>query len=161
MNQTNEVLLVEDNPYDVELMSIGFKKHKLGGELIVARDGEEALDYLYRQGKFQRRLQGNPSLILLDVRMPRVNGIEVLHQIKNDDDLKDIPVIVLTAYPEVKSIINETDVSVAFMEKPVNFEKLQANMKKIVRPKATGKRELSVDRRRTHPTTEERVGELP
>jgi DNA-binding response OmpR family regulator len=133
-------------------MSHGFTKHRIGTELVVARDGEEALDYLYRQGKFQRRLPGNPSLILLDVRIPKVNGIEVLHQIKNDDDLKNIPVVVLTAHPEVKSIIGETDVSVAFMEKPVDFERLDAIVKNIIGPKSNTRRSPQPTKRLVHST---------
>ncbi len=125
MHRLNDILLVEDNPYDVELMSAEFRRLHLPNDLIVARDGEEALDYLYRQGKFQRRLHGNPALILLDIRMPKVNGIEVLHQIKHDTELREIPIVIITAYPEAKRIVESTNLEVAFIEKPLDGEKLR------------------------------------
>jgi CheY-like chemotaxis protein len=125
MLRAKDILLVEDNPYDVELMATEFRKARLSNELIVARDGEEALDYLYRHGKFQRRMAGIPALILLDIRLPKVNGIEVLHQIRHDADLRQIPIAVITSYPEARSVIDTTDLEVSFFEKPLDSDKLQ------------------------------------
>jgi CheY-like chemotaxis protein len=125
MVRPNDILLVEDNPYDVELMAAEFRRSRLANELIVARDGEEALDYLYRQGKFQRRVAGNPALILLDIRLPKVNGIEVLHQIRHDSELLNIPVAVITSYPEARSILDTSGIDVEFFEKPLDGDKLQ------------------------------------
>ncbi len=124
MPRISDILLVEDNPYDVELISAELRKARLPNDLIVARDGEEALEYLYRQGKFQRRATGNPSLILMDIRMPKVNGIEVLHQVRDDESLREIPVAIITSYPESKGIIETTNLEVAFFSKPIDGEKL-------------------------------------
>lgn len=125
MIRVKDILLVEDNPYDVELMSFEFKKLHVANNLIVARTGEEALDYLYRQGKFQRRNPLNPALIILDIRLPKMNGIEVLHQIKNDAALRDIPVAIILAYPEARDVLDLGQLSVTLYKKPIDLEKLQ------------------------------------
>lgn len=143
MTPRQEILLVEDNPYDIELITECFKKWDLDGQLMVARDGEEALDYFYKRGKFQRRTGPNPSLLILDLRLPKVNGIEVLHIIKNDDQLKNIPVVVVTAYPEVKDLLEIENLSIDCIEKPVEYFEFQNALKKLVLEKLQVPRESS------------------
>src|SRR5215510_11627795 len=94
------ILLVEDDPKDVELTLTALEDYNLANEVIVARDGEEALDYLYYRGNFSTRANGNPAVLLLDLKLPKVNGLEVLQQIKSDQKLKMVPVVVLTSSHE-------------------------------------------------------------
>src|SRR5215470_11476359 len=97
MNTLGRILLVEDDPKDVELTLTALDEYNLANEVVVVADGEQALDYLYYRGKFMRRPRENPAVLLLDLKLPKVNGLEVLQQIKADQDLKVIPVVVLTS----------------------------------------------------------------
>ncbi len=117
------VLLVEDNINDIELILTTLKKHNVVNEVIVATDGEEALEYLFRQGKFAMRTKGNPIVVLLDLKLPAMDGLEVLRQIRNDDKLKTIPVVMLTATVE-EEIVNESYNAGAnsYVTKPVEFK---------------------------------------
>src|SRR5262245_9068243 len=100
MSALNRILLVEDNEEDVELTLAALKDLKLANEVVVARDGVEALDYLYRRGTQGERVGENPVVVLLDLKMPRVDGLQVLREIKNDEALKTTPVVMLTSSRE-------------------------------------------------------------
>src|SRR5215471_3720724 len=97
MPDVGRILLVEDDPKDVELTMSALEEYNLSNEVVVASDGEEALDYLYHRGKFQRRSGDNPAVLLLDLKLPKVDGLEILQKIKQDEQLRMIPVVVLTS----------------------------------------------------------------
>src|ERR1700721_417165 len=97
MSILGRILLVEDDLKDVELTLTALEEYNLANEVVVTRDGEEALDYLYRRGNFKTRTGGNPAVVLLDLKLPKVDGLEVLQQIKSDENMKTIPVVVLTS----------------------------------------------------------------
>ena len=119
-----KILLVEDNIQDVEITRRAFAKGRVKNELIVVRDGEEALDYLYRRGSYQDPLSSpRPGLILLDLNLPKVGGLDVLKKIKQDEDLKSIPVIVMTVSPREADVIRSYDLGVnTYIQKPVEFD---------------------------------------
>jgi len=97
VNPPGKILLVEDDAGDVELILAALAKSNLANEVVVARDGAEALDYLHRRGEFQSRPPANPAVIFLDLKMPGVDGLEVLRQIKSKEELNTIPVVILTS----------------------------------------------------------------
>src|SRR6201988_3011313 len=105
MNTLGRIFLVEDDPKDVELTLTALEEYNLANEVIVARDGEEALEYLYSRGKFKTRSDGNPSVMLLDLKLPKVDGLEVLKQIKSEEKLRMIPVVVLTSSKEERDMV--------------------------------------------------------
>ena len=116
------ILMVEDDPKDVELTLTALEEYNLANEVVVTRDGEEALDYLHQRGNFEARSNGNPAVLLLDLKLPKVDGLEVLKQIKSDDNLKMIPVVVLTSSREEKDMIASYRLGVnAYVVKPVDF----------------------------------------
>jgi CheY-like chemotaxis protein len=117
-----EILLVEDDPGDVELTLLALEENHLANKVAVVNDGEEALDYLYCRGKFKMRSGGNPIVVLLDNKMPKVNGLEVLKTIKADEDLKIIPFVVLTSSRETSDLNEFYKHGVnAYVVKPVDF----------------------------------------
>jgi CheY-like chemotaxis protein len=121
--ELRRILLVEDDTNDVELTLKAFGEHNLANEVMVTRDGEEALDLLHRRGKYKNLPEGNPELILLDLKMPKVDGLEVLRHIRADEKLKLIPTIILTTSREEKDIIDSYNLGVnAYVVKPVGFE---------------------------------------
>ena len=121
------ILLVEDNPKDVELSLVALAKTQLANEVVVVRDGAEALDYLRCSGDFASRAQGNPAVVLLDLKLPKVDGLQVLEQIKSDPDLQAIPVVVLTASREEKDLLRSYKTGVnAYVVKPVSFKEFIA-----------------------------------
>jgi len=116
------ILLVEDSPNDVELTLEALSEHNLANEVEVAKDGQEALDFLYHHGQFSGRPDGNPAVILLDLKLPKINGIEVLRQIRSDDTLKLIPVVVLTSsHEEQDRVVSYKLGANAYVVKPVDF----------------------------------------
>jgi DNA-binding response OmpR family regulator len=122
MTNFGRILMVEDDPKDVELSLTALEEYNLANEVVVARDGEEALDYLYCRGKFKDRPDGNPAVLLLDLKLPKVNGMEVLQQIKSDAKLMMIPVVVLTSSHEEKDMVTSYKLGVnAYVVKPVDF----------------------------------------
>jgi CheY-like chemotaxis protein len=126
MNAFRQVLLADDDPRDVELTLAALAEHKLANEVVVARDGVEALDYLYRRGRFAERTPDPPVVVLLDLKMPRVDGLEVLRQIKADAALKTIPVVILTSSRESRDIeLGYALGANAYVVKPVNFADFQ------------------------------------
>jgi CheY-like chemotaxis protein len=126
------ILLVEDNPLDIELALAALREHGLTNEIVVARDGVEALDYLYRRNQYAGRPAGHPLLILLDLKMPRVDGLEVLRQIKHDPDLRVIPIVMLTSSREEQAIVESYNLGAnAYVVKPVAFEAFVGVVKQI------------------------------
>ena len=122
MSTLGRILLVEDDPKDVELTLTALEEYHLANEVVVARDGEEALDYLYRRGSFATRSNDNPAVLLLDLKLPKVDGLEVLQQIKSDERLRIIPVVVLTSSHEEKDMVASYRLGVnAYVVKPVDF----------------------------------------
>src|SRR6202042_646983 len=105
MSTLGRILIVEDDPNDVELTLTALEEYKLANEVVVAHDGEEALDYLYCRGEFKSRSNGNPAVLLLDLKLPKRDGREVLQQIKSDEKLKMIPIVVLTSSHEEKDVV--------------------------------------------------------
>ena len=132
MAELKRILLVEDNPNDVELTLKGLKEHNLANEVVVARDGVEALDYLYCRGQFADRSQGNPAVILLDLNLPRIDGLEVLKKIRSDDQLKLVPVVVLTSSREERDLMEAYKLGAnAYVVKPVNFQEFMDAIKSL------------------------------
>lgn len=126
MTDTNEVeiLLVEDNPNDAELAIRALKKHNLANKLIWVKDGAEALDFVFARGAYSdRNINSNPRLILLDLRLPKVDGLEVLRLIKSDERTRLIPVVVMTSSKEDRDITESYKLGVnSYITKPVDFE---------------------------------------
>ena len=116
------LLLAEDNANDVELTLAALRGNHVANEVVVVRDGAEALDYLYRRQRYADRPADNPGLILLDLKMPKVDGIEVLRQVKSDPGLKTIPVVMLTSSREEQDVVRTYNLGVnAYVVKPVVF----------------------------------------
>jgi CheY-like chemotaxis protein len=123
ISKLRNILLADDNAQDVELTLAALKSSRLANDVVVVHDGAEALDYLYRRGALADRPADLPGLILLDLKMPKVDGLEVLKQIKGDPALKTIPVVVLTSSREEQDLIRTYDLGVnAYVVKPVSFE---------------------------------------
>ena len=121
--QTKRILLVEDNPKDIELTLAALEHNRLANGVVVARDGVEALDYLRCTGKFAGREPDRPVLVLLDLKMPKMDGLEVLRIVKHDAKLKSVPIVVLTSSREEQDIVESYNVGVnAYVVKPVEFE---------------------------------------
>jgi CheY-like chemotaxis protein len=117
-----KILLVEDDPRDVKLTLAALEEDQMVGKVVVVRDGEEALDYLFRRGEFKTRAAGNPILVLLDLKMPKVNGLDVLNIIKADKNLKTIPVVVLSSSRETSDLAGSYQLGVnAYVVKPLDF----------------------------------------
>jgi CheY-like chemotaxis protein len=130
MARLRPILLVEDNLKDIELMLVALKNH-FANEIVVARDGAEALDYLYRRGQFRSRDDGLPIAMLLDLKMPKVDGLDVLRQIKSDDTLKIIPVVMLTSSREEEDLVKSYKLGVnAYVVKPVGFQEFVEAIKR-------------------------------
>lgn len=126
------ILFAEDNENDVELTLTALNEYHLANEVIVVPDGEEALDYLYYRGKYQSREKGNPALVLLDIKMPKVDGIEVLRRIKSDQQLKMIPSVILTSSREERDLIESYKLGVnAYVVKPVDFHEFINGVKEL------------------------------
>jgi CheY-like chemotaxis protein len=125
-------LIVEDDPNDVELTLTALTDYNLANEVVIARDGQQALDYLYCRGEFAARPAGNPAVMLLDLKLPRVGGLEVLQQIKSDERLKLIPVVVLTSSHEEKDMMRSYKLGVnAYVVKPVDFHEFVNAVKEL------------------------------
>jgi len=132
MKAFKRILLVEDDPKDVELTVSALSEHNLANDILVVRDGVEALDYLYRRGAFAQEPDGNPVVILLDLKMPRVDGIQVLKQIKSDKNLQTIPVVILTSSRESQDLQTCYQLGVnAYVVKPVKFTDFIEAVKEI------------------------------
>jgi DNA-binding response OmpR family regulator len=116
------ILLVEDNPHDLELTLIALSKSQLANEVVIARDGAEALDYLHRRGQYAGRPPGHPAVVLLDLKLPKVDGLEVLKEIRTSSDSKSQPVVMLTSSREEQDLVRSYELGVnAYVVKPVDF----------------------------------------
>jgi CheY-like chemotaxis protein len=132
MEQLGRILMVEDDPKDVELTLTALEDYKLANEVVVTRDGEEALDYLYCRGNFTTRPPENPAVLLLDLKLPKVDGLEVLQQIKSDEKLRMIPVVVLTSSHEERDMVASYTLGVnAYVVKPVDFHEFINAVKEL------------------------------
>ena len=130
--QLHSILLVDDSPRDTELTLDALAQYNLANEVVAVRDGVEALDYLHRRGRFAARAAGQPAVVLLDLKMPRVNGIEVLQQMKSDPELKIIPVVVLTSSREGLDLAKCYQLGVnAYIVKPVQFHNFVDVVKQV------------------------------
>lgn len=135
MNETNalEILIVEDNSQDLELALRALKKANISNAIEVARDGAEALEYIFCEGQHaERRIDQAPKVILLDLKLPKVDGLEVLRRIKGDPRTKVIPVVVLTSSKEQNDVVESYHLGVnSYIVKPVNFESFSAAVRDI------------------------------
>jgi len=132
MTSLGRILLVEDDPKDTELTLTALEEYNLTNEVVVTADGEQALDYLYCRGKFPTRTNGNPAVLLLDLKLPKVDGLEVLQQVKSDEKLKMIPVVVLTSSREERDMVASYKLGVnAYVVKPVDFHEFVNAIKEL------------------------------
>ena len=132
MNKGINILLVEDNPDDIELTLHALKKNKIVNPVKIVRDGQEALDYLYHKGKYESMDYDLPNVILLDLKLPKVDGIEVLQRIKSDRRTKLIPVVVLTSSKEESDLLRSYDLGVnSYIRKPVDFDQFVETVRQI------------------------------
>jgi len=126
------ILIAEDSANDVELALAALREHHVANQVDVVRDGAEALDYLYRRGAYAGRAPGNPAVLLLDLKMPKVDGLEVLRQVKSDPALKTIPVVMLTSSREEGDLLRSYELGVnAYVVKPVEFANFMAAVRQI------------------------------
>jgi CheY-like chemotaxis protein len=117
------ILLVEDNPKDLELTLVALERGRLANEVVIARDGAEALDYLYCRGAYEGRPNGHPAFVLLDLKLPKVDGLQVLETIKSDKNLQQVPVVMLTSSREEQDLLRSYRMGVnAYVVKPVGFQ---------------------------------------
>lgn len=132
MIELRRILLVEDDPRDVDLTLAALAENNLANEVVVARDGQEALDYLRRQGVFKMRAEGHPAVVLLDLKLPKVDGLEVLAQIKGDSQLQLIPVVMLTSSRQEQDLVTSYRTGVnAYVVKPIDFAEFQRSVKEL------------------------------
>jgi len=132
MSELGRILVVEDDPRDIELTLTALDEYKLANEVVVTRDGKEALDYLYCREQFASRPEESPAVILLDLKLPKVNGLEVLQQIRSDERLKMVPVVVLTSSHEERDMLASYKLGVnAYVVKPVDFHEFVNAVKEL------------------------------
>ncbi len=132
MAELKRILMVEDNPNDVELTLSALAEHHLANEVVVVRDGEEALDYLHRRGVYKLRGAGHPAVVLLDLKLPKVDGLQVLEQMRADPDMRFIPVVMLTSSREERDLVASYRSGVnAYVVKPVDFGDFVTSIKEI------------------------------
>jgi CheY-like chemotaxis protein len=130
--ELKRILLVEDNANDIELTLAALAENRLANEVVVVRDGEEALDYLYRRGIFRLRREGHPVVVLLDLKLPKIDGLEVLAQLKSDPELRVVPVVVLTSSREEQDLINSYNLGTnGYVVKPVDFHEFVESIKEL------------------------------
>lgn len=132
MAPLKRILLAEDNERDVELTLAALDEHNLANEVVVARDGAEALDYLYGRGKFSGHANGLPVVVLLDLKMPKVDGLEVLRKMRGDPETRHVPVVMVTSSREEQDLVHSYELGVnAYVVKPVDFQKFVESVKQI------------------------------
>ena len=132
MAPLKRILLAEDSERDVELILAALEEHNLANEVVVARDGAEALDYLYQRGRFAGHANGLPVVVLLDLKMPKVDGLEVLRQMRTDPALKHVPAVMITSSREEQDLVRSYQLGVnAYVVKPVDFQQFVESIKQI------------------------------
>ena len=132
MNGLGRILLVEDDPKDIDITLTALEEYNLANEVVVVRDGEQALDYLHSRGNYRTRAKDNPAVLLLDLKLPKVDGLEVLKQIRSDAKLKLIPVVVLTSSREERDMMGSYRLGVnAYVVKPVDFHEFVNAVKEL------------------------------
>lgn len=132
MTEVKRILLVEDDANDIELTLSAFEQYNVANEVVVTRDGHEALQYLRRQGPFASRGEGHPAVVLLDLKLPKLDGLEVLQQLRADSALRMIPVVMLTSSREEQDLANSYGYGVnAYVVKPVNFTDFLEALKNV------------------------------
>jgi two-component system response regulator len=132
MKTLKRILLVDDSPRDTELAVNALDTYNLANEVVILRDGAEALDYLYCRGEFAERTNGMPAVILLDLKMPKIDGLEVLRQIKTDPQLAMIPVVVMTSSREEQDLVSSYRLGVnGYVVKPVRFQEFVEAVKQV------------------------------
>ena len=132
MTTLAKILLAEDDPEDVVLTLSALEEVHLANEVVVVGDGAEALDYLYRRGRFVDRNPGNPAVVLLDLKMPKVDGMEVLKTIKNDAALRSIPTVIMTSSREERDVVQSYELGTnAYVVKPVDFAQFNQSVKQV------------------------------
>ncbi len=132
MKDLRQILLAEDNPKDVELTLLALKESKLANEVVVVHDGSQALDYLLCAGEFQGRPAEDPAVILLDLKMPKVDGLEVLRQVRATQSLKQIPIVMLTSSRQESDLVKSYELGVnAYVVKPVGFQEFIQAVKQL------------------------------
>ncbi len=132
MAKAAKMLLVEDDPNDVELILSALRENHIANEVDVVRDGEEALDYLFRRGSYESREVGEPAVVLLDLKLPKVSGMEVLETIKDDPKLRTLPVVVLTSSREEQDVLSGYELGTnAYVVKPVDFTQFGEAVKRL------------------------------
>jgi DNA-binding response OmpR family regulator len=132
MNKLGRILMVEDDPKDVELTLTALEEYNLANEVVVTRDGEQALDYLFCRGEYKMRPSESPAVMLLDLKLPKVDGLEVLKQVKSNETLRMIPVVVLTSSKEERDMVASYKLGVnAYVVKPVDFHEFVNAIKEL------------------------------
>jgi len=132
MKELRTILLAEDNPKDVELTLDALAEHNLANQVIIVRDGVETMEYLRNEGKYKLRKPGLPAVLLLDIKMPRMDGIEVLRAVRDDPALRILPIVILTSSREETDLIRSYELGVnAYVVKPVNFKDFIQAVKEI------------------------------
>ena len=132
MTTVKPIVLAEDNPRDAELAMAAMEEHHIADKVVICHDGAEVLDYLYCRGSFKNRESGNPVVVFLDLKMPKVDGIEVLRTIKNDTNLKPIPVVMLTSSREERDLAQSYALGAnAYVVKPVEFQQFISAVKEL------------------------------
>ena len=132
MAPLKRILMAEDSARDVELTLAALEEHNLANEVVVAHDGAEALDYLYHRGRFASHPNGLPVVVLLDLKMPKVDGLEVLRQIRGDEQLKHLPVVMITSSREEQDLIRSYQLGVnAYVVKPVDFHQFVESIRQV------------------------------
>jgi len=132
MKKLKTILIAEDNPKDVELTLEALSEDNLANRVVAVKDGVEAMEYLRREGDYKQRTPGNPAVLLLDIKMPRMDGIEVLSAIRSDAALKMLPVVMLTSSREEQDLIKSYELGVnAYVVKPVNFKNFIESIRQL------------------------------
>jgi CheY-like chemotaxis protein len=133
MSEPIEILLVEDNPNDLELTLHALEKHNLANKIHIVRDGEEAMDFLFCRGAFSHRtFESPPKVVLLDLKLPKVDGLEILRAVKADTRTKAVPVVVMTSSKQQRDLIESYQLGVnSYIQKPINFQEFQEVIRQL------------------------------
>lgn len=132
MTPLKRILLVEDSEKDIELTLAALEENNLANEVVIARDGAEALDYLHRRGKFADHQTGMPAVVFLDLKMPKIDGLEVLRRMKADPEFKQVPVVMVTSSREEQDLVRSYQLGVnAYVVKPVDFQQFVESVKQL------------------------------